>query len=222
MPFGNAHAVAHDIDHFGNVPAEIVIIRSETVAQTTFKIIFLSLLPGLRPRVPVQSCRMNRHRNNKIKYMKKTETKNATAQLADLNAQIEALKQQKTSLAEPMKARHAELRSELLQVETEIRELDSSWKPASLRPKAEDKITEILAKGPMTIEEISQAVNGAFSAWKLKSVLKSHRRFPMCSAQCDDGNRRQRQRRPGSRNAAAIQSQEHRNKISGRVRGPRL
>jgi DNA repair exonuclease SbcCD ATPase subunit len=103
----------------------------------------------------------------KIKTMKTTDTKNktgngtktATAQLADLNAQIEALKQQKTSLAEPMKARHAELRSELLQVETEIRELDSSWKPASLRPKAEEKISEfITANGPMTVEAIVQAV----------------------------------------------------------------
>jgi hypothetical protein len=59
---------------------------------------------------------------------------NATAQLANLNRQIEELKIQKTALAEPMKQRHSELCSELLQVETEIRGLDPTWKPASLRP----------------------------------------------------------------------------------------
>ena len=118
--------------------------------------------------------------------MKKTETKNATAQLAELNSQIEALKQQKTALAEPMKARHAELRSELLQVETEIRELDPSWKPAG-RAKAEDKISEILAKGPMTLEEIGQAVNGAFSSWKLKSTLKKKSSGPKAIFTVNDG-----------------------------------
>jgi chromosome segregation ATPase len=120
--------------------------------------------------------------------MKKTETKNATTQLAELNAQIEALKQQKTSLAEPMKARHAELRSEMLQVETEIRELDPSWKPAG-RAKAEDKISEIIkAHGsPMTFEEISQAVNGAFSAWKLKATLKKKSTGPKAIFVINDG-----------------------------------
>lgn len=109
-----------------------------------------------------------------MKTDKNTGTKNATAQLAELNAQIEALKQQKTSLAVPMKARYSELRSELFQVETEIRELDPSWKPASLRPKADDKITEILtASGsPMTTEEIVAAVGTMFSPWKVKTVLK--------------------------------------------------
>ena len=109
-----------------------------------------------------------------MKNDKTTGTKNATAQLADLNAQIEALKKQKTSLAEPMKARHAELRSELLQVENEIGELDPSWKPSSLRPKADDKITEILTahREPMTVEAIIQAVGNIFTPWKVKSVLK--------------------------------------------------
>ena len=109
-----------------------------------------------------------------MKNDKTTGTKNATAQLAELNAQIEALKKQKTSLAEPMKARHAELRSELLQVEAEISELDQTWKPASLRPKADDKITEILTANhePMTIDAIIQAVGNVFTPWKVKSVLK--------------------------------------------------
>ena len=107
-----------------------------------------------------------------MKNDKTTGTKNATTQLADLNAQIEALKLQKTSLAEPMKARHAELCSELLQVENEIRELDGSWKPASLRPKVDDKIREILAAGPMAVESIIQAVGNAASSWKVKNILK--------------------------------------------------
>lgn len=63
--------------------------------------------------------------------------------------------------AEPMKARHAELCSELIQVETEIRELDPSWKPASLRPKIDDKIRELLVAGPMAVESIIAAVGGS-------------------------------------------------------------
>jgi hypothetical protein len=116
------------------------------------------------------------------------DTKTATAQLLELNRQIEALKQQKTSLAEPMKARHAELRSELLQVETEIRELDPSWKPAG-RQKPEEKIAEVItAHGtPMTIEEISQAVNGAFSSWKLKSTLKKKSSGPKAVFTVNEG-----------------------------------
>jgi DNA repair exonuclease SbcCD ATPase subunit len=126
--------------------------------------------------------------HTKNKTMKKTDTKSATAQLQDLNAQIEALKQQKTALAEPMKARHAELRSELLQVETEIRELDPSWKPAG-RQKPEEKIAEIITAhgSPMTLEEIGQAVNGAFSAWKLKSTLKKKSTGPKSIFTLADG-----------------------------------
>ena len=107
-----------------------------------------------------------------MKNDKTTGTKNATTQLAELNAQIEQLKKQKTSLAEPMKARHAELCSELIQVETEIRELDPTWKPASLRPKVEDKIREILAAGPMAVESIIAAVGNAASSWKVKTILQ--------------------------------------------------
>jgi len=101
-------------------------------------------------------------------------TKTANAQLAELNRQIEQLKIQKTALAEPMKQRHTELCSELLEVETEIRELDPTWKPASLRPKVDDKITEILTTNgqPMTVESIIEAVGSLFSPWKIKSVLK--------------------------------------------------
>ena len=105
---------------------------------------------------------------------KNTGTKTATAALADINAQIESLKQQRIGLAEPLKARHTELMGELLAVETEVKDLDPTWKPASLRPKVEDKITQILkAKGePMAVEAIIEAVGNVFSPWKIKSVLK--------------------------------------------------
>lgn len=101
-------------------------------------------------------------------------TKNATAALARINGQIAELQQQRVGLAEPLKSRHAELRGELLEVETQIRELDPAWRPVSLRPKADDKIMEILtASGqPMAVEEIIQAVGGAFSPWKVKNTLK--------------------------------------------------
>jgi hypothetical protein len=105
---------------------------------------------------------------------KNTGTKTATAALADINAQIESLKQQRIGLAEPLKARYTELMGELLAVETEVKDLDPTWKPVSLRPKAEDKITQILkAKGePMAVKAIIEAVGNIFSPWKLKSVLK--------------------------------------------------
>jgi hypothetical protein len=60
---------------------------------------------------------------------------NATAQLAEINAEIEALNQKRIGLAEPLKARHVELTGELLALEIEVKELDPTWKPASLRPK---------------------------------------------------------------------------------------
>lgn len=122
-----------------------------------------------------------------MKNDKPTGNKNATTQLAELNAQIEQLKKQKTSLAEPMKARHAELCSELLQVETEIRELDSTWKPTSLRPKVDDKIREILAAGPMAVESIIAAVGNAASSWKVKNILKKKSTGPKAVFTLADG-----------------------------------
>lgn len=105
---------------------------------------------------------------------KKTGTKTATAALADINAQIEALKQQRIGLAEPLKARYTELTGELLALETEVRELDPTWKPSSLRPKVDDKITEILTTNgqPMTVEAIIEAMGSVFTPWKIKNVLK--------------------------------------------------
>jgi hypothetical protein len=98
---------------------------------------------------------------------------NAQSELAAINAQIEALKGQRITLAEPLKSRWTELRGELVEMEAQIRELDPSWKPVSLRPKADDKIMEILAKGqPMAVEEIIQTVGSLFTPWKVKNVLK--------------------------------------------------
>jgi DNA-directed RNA polymerase subunit F len=116
-------------------------------------------------------------------------TKNAQAALAEINTQIEALTKQRVSLAEPLKDRHAELRSELLEVEDQIRNLDPTWKPASLRPKAEDRITAILTeKGqPMTPEEIVQAVGDLFTPWKVKNTLKKKSTGPKAVFTVADG-----------------------------------
>jgi hypothetical protein len=92
-------------------------------------------------------------------------------------------------LAQPLKDRYAEMRGELVVLETEIRSLDANWKPASLRPKPEEKIAEIITThgSPMTIEEIGQAVNGAFSAYKLKSTLKKKSTGPKAIFTVNDG-----------------------------------
>ena len=99
---------------------------------------------------------------------------NATAALAKINAQIEALNQQRVGLAQPLKDRYAELRGELLTLETEVRELDPTWKPEPMKAKAETKIGEILtANGqPMAAEEIVKAVGDLFTPWKVKNTLK--------------------------------------------------
>lgn len=102
------------------------------------------------------------------------ETKNAQSTLADINAQIEVLNQQRLALVEPQKARYVELRAELQAMETTIRELDPSWRPEISKAKCEVKISEVLkAKGqPMSAEEIVQAVKGQFNSWKTKNTLK--------------------------------------------------
>lgn len=105
---------------------------------------------------------------------KKTGNNNAAATLATINAQIESLKQQRIGLAQPLKDRYAEIRGDLLTTETQIRDLDPTWKPEPMKPKAETTIAEILtAKGqPMTAEEIVQAVGDVFTPWKVKNTLK--------------------------------------------------
>jgi hypothetical protein len=103
-----------------------------------------------------------------------TENKQVAVTLAKINEQIATLQQERAGLAEPLKLHYAELRTQLTEAETQIRDLDPSWKAQSLKPKADAKITEILTANerPMTAEEIVQAVGGVFSAWKVKSCLK--------------------------------------------------
>jgi hypothetical protein len=105
---------------------------------------------------------------------KKTGNNNAAATLANINAQIESLKQQRIGLAQPLKDRYAEIRGELLTTETQIRDLDPTWKPEPTKPKAETQIAEIITANekPMTAEEIVAAVGGVFSPWKIKNTLK--------------------------------------------------
>jgi hypothetical protein len=112
----------------------------------------------------------------------KTESKNKTgnrnsaqAALARINGQIEELKQQRIGLAQPLKDRYAELRGELLETETQIRDLDPAWKPTPLKPRADEKIREIItANGskPMGVDEIVKAVGDVFTPWKIKNTLK--------------------------------------------------
>jgi hypothetical protein len=137
---------------------------------------------------------MTRHQKQKTSKsmktdMKRTGTKDATVALAEITAQIEALNQQRIGLAQPLKDRYTEMGGELVALETEIRSLDANWKPTSLRPKAEEKIAEVITThgSPMTIEEIGQAVNGAFSAWKLKNVLKKKSTGPKAIFSLADG-----------------------------------
>lgn len=106
--------------------------------------------------------------------------KNAQTALSEINAQIEALNQRRVALAQPLKDRYAEMRGELVALETEIRSLDGEWKPEPIKAKAETKIAEILtANGqPMTVEEIVKAVGGQFTSWKIKNVLKKRSTGP--------------------------------------------
>jgi hypothetical protein len=99
---------------------------------------------------------------------------NATAALARINNQIAELQQQRVALAEPLKTRYTEMRGELSALETEIRSLDAGWKPAPLKPRADDKIREIITEHgkPMTTDEIVKAVGGMFTPWKVRNTLK--------------------------------------------------
>ncbi|MGA9452723.1 MAG: hypothetical protein WBW41_15425 [Verrucomicrobiia bacterium] len=126
--------------------------------------------------------------------MKTTDTKskngnNATATLARINSQIEELNQQRIGLAEPLKTLHSDLQTEIMEIQKQIRDLDPSWKPASLRPRADDKILEILAShdSPMTVEQIIQAVGSVFSPWKIKNTLKKRSTGPRAVFAMVDG-----------------------------------
>jgi len=112
-------------------------------------------------------------KNNTTKN-KTTETNDAQSALAELNAQIAELQSRRVTLAEPLKIRHAEMRTELGDMETQIRELDPTWKPEPAKPKAETKIAEIITAhgSPMSMDEIVVAVGNLFTAWKVKNTLK--------------------------------------------------
>lgn len=131
------------------------------------KYISPSLLPGIASRVSDPVTMKNTSKNIGT-------GNNATAALAKINAQIEALQQQRVGLAQPLKDRYAELRGELLTLETEVRELDPTWKPEPMKAKAETKIAEILTANsqPMTPEAITKAVGDLFTPWKIKNTLK--------------------------------------------------
>jgi len=103
-----------------------------------------------------------------------TGNKNAQSALAEINAQIEALTKQRVTLAEPLKVRYAELRAEVVQMASQIAELDPTWKPEPMKPKAETRITEILSanRQPMDVDAIIAAVGDAFTPWKVKNTLK--------------------------------------------------
>jgi len=103
-----------------------------------------------------------------------TGNKNAQAALADINDKIAELQQQRVGLAQPLKDRYVEMAKELNDMASQIRDLDPSWKPASLRPKADAKIVEILTANekPMTADEIVKATSDVLSPWKVKSTLK--------------------------------------------------
>ena len=90
-----------------------------------------------------------------------TENKQVAVKLAKLNEQIAALQQQRAGLSEPLKLHYAELRKQLADTETQIRDLDATGKPAPLTPRAVDKIREIIAANgaPMTEAEILKAVS---------------------------------------------------------------
>ncbi len=105
---------------------------------------------------------------------KTTNRNNATAALARINSQIEVLNQQRIGLAQPLKDRYAEIRGELSALETEIRSLDAAWKPAPLKPRADDKIREIIAAHgrPMSMDEIVKGLANVFTPWKIKNTLK--------------------------------------------------
>jgi len=130
--------------------------------------IFPESLAGIAPPCSSPGVMKNNTQN-------KTGNRNtAQATLAEINAKIAELNQRRIGLAEPLKNRYAELVGELNETGRQIKELDETWKPASLKPKADDKIREIITThgSPMTAEEIIQAVGDVFTPWKVKNVLK--------------------------------------------------
>jgi hypothetical protein len=113
---------------------------------------------------------------------KKTGNNNATATLATINAQIAELQSRRVTLAEPLKERYLEMVKECGEMVRQITELDPTWKPASLKPKADAKIAEIIAANgkPMDEAAIIAAVGDTFTKWKVRQTLK--KRFTVDAA----------------------------------------
>jgi hypothetical protein len=103
-----------------------------------------------------------------------TESKQVALKLAKINEKIATLQQQRAGLSEPLKLHYAEIAKELTDTASQIKDLDPSWKPAPLVPRAVDKIREIIAANgtPMTEAEILKAVGDLFTPWKTRNTLK--------------------------------------------------
>jgi hypothetical protein len=114
--------------------------------------------------------------------------KNAQSALAEINAKILELQQQRVNLAAPLKEAYTKMRNDLSGLEGEIKGLDPEWRPHPLKPKAETRITEVIsAKGPLTAEEIIKELAGTFTNWKTKSVLKKRSAGPKAIFAVNDG-----------------------------------
>jgi uncharacterized coiled-coil DUF342 family protein len=111
---------------------------------------------------------------NKTSKTNGTENKQVAVKLAKINEQIATLQQQRAGLAEPLKLHYAELRKQLADTETQIRDLDGDWKPEPMKAKAVTKITEILTAhgAPMTEAEILKEIGSLFTPWKTRNTLK--------------------------------------------------
>jgi hypothetical protein len=120
---------------------------------------------------------------------KTTNRNSAQTALAEINQKIAELNQRRVGLAEPLKIRYAEIKSELLETERQIKDLDETWKPTPLKPKADTKIAEtITAHGkPMSAEEIIKAVGNVFTPWKVKNTLKKKSTGPKAVFTLADG-----------------------------------
>ncbi len=104
----------------------------------------------------------------------KNGTMNAQTALAELDAKIAELQSQRIGLAQPLVEKHSQMRAELTQLETQICGLNPTWRPTPLKPRAEERIREIIAGngGPMTEAEILTAVGNTLTKYKVKQTLK--------------------------------------------------
>ena len=111
---------------------------------------------------------------NKTSKTNGTENKQVAVKLAKINEQIATLQQQRGG---PLRAVETTLRriaEAVGRYRNSNRDLDPAWKPAPLKPRAVDKIREIIvANGaPMGEAEILKAVGKMFTPWKTRNTLK--------------------------------------------------